>query len=80
MVLTDNLLRNAYEDTELLKKNDALGDNFSIARDVDFVIKTPDRRTAEIIRFDTVRVLMSPLELAESDLAEFVDAVDSKVE
>jgi hypothetical protein len=50
MALVDNLLRNAYEDTELLKKNDALGDDFSIARDVDFVIKTPDRRKAEIIR------------------------------
>jgi hypothetical protein len=50
MAVTDDLLRNAYEDTELLKKNDALGDNFSIARDVDFVIKTPDRAKAEIIR------------------------------
>jgi hypothetical protein len=50
MALTDKLLRNAYEDTELLKKNDALGDDFSIARDVDFVIKTPDRRKAEVIR------------------------------
>jgi Regulator of ribonuclease activity B len=50
MAVVDDLLRNAHEDTELLKKNDALGDNFSIARDVDFVIKTPDRGKAEIIR------------------------------
>ncbi len=49
MSVTDALLKNAYEDTQLLIKNDSLGDVFSIPRDVDFVLKCDDRKKAEIV-------------------------------
>jgi regulator of RNase E activity RraB len=49
MSLVDSLLSTAQADTELLIQNDRLGDDFSIPRDVDFLIKTSDEETAKTI-------------------------------
>jgi hypothetical protein len=48
--LVDTLLKTAYEDTQLLQKNDSLGDNFAIPRDVDFVLLAPDEANAAVVR------------------------------
>jgi hypothetical protein len=42
MAIVESLLSTAYEDTQLLTKLDQDGDRFSIARDVDFVLKTEE--------------------------------------
>ena len=47
MPLVDTLLTTAYEDTQLLTKNDKLGDNFSTFREVDFLLKSSDLGRAE---------------------------------
>ncbi len=49
MTITDVLLRTAYEDTELLRKNDAHGDVFSVPRDVDFLLVAKDKDKAELV-------------------------------
>lgn len=49
MQIIDSLLGAAYEDTQLLRKNDELGDNFSIARDVDFVFVAAEREKIETV-------------------------------
>jgi len=49
MTIVDSLLSTAYEDTQLLTKLDREGDKFSIARDVDFVLKTQEHGKAEIV-------------------------------
>ncbi|GAB2180867.1 hypothetical protein DLREEDagrD3_10900 [Denitratisoma sp. agr-D3] len=49
MPIIDTLLTAAYEDTQLLIKNDALGDDFSVPRDVDFVLRTKEKEKAETI-------------------------------
>lgn len=49
MAVVDSLLDNAYQDTQLLIKNDDLGDDFSQSRDVDFVLTTSDQRRAETV-------------------------------
>lgn len=49
MALVEKLLDAAYEDTQLLIKNDSLGDQFTIPRDVDFVLRSDDRRRAETV-------------------------------
>src|SRR5438067_12818874 len=65
--LVDTLLKTAYEDTQLLQKNDALGDNFSIPRDVDFVLLAPDAAKASTVcdfindnRYGSARVETPP--------------------
>jgi len=49
MSLVDTLLTTAYEDTQLLIKNDGLGDIFSTPRDVDFILNCPSREKAETV-------------------------------
>lgn len=49
MTVIDDLLRVAYEDTELLRKNDSLGDKFSVPRDVDFLFRTQDEKKAQTV-------------------------------
>ena len=46
--MADLLLANAYQGTQLLAKNDKLGDDFPIVRAVDFVLKTPDQALADL--------------------------------
>ena len=48
MSLVDELLRTAYEDTELLRKNNAQGDVFVRPRDVDFLLRAPTQEKADI--------------------------------
>lgn len=49
MSVVDTLLAAAYEDTQLLIKNDALGDDFAIPRDVEFVLRANERNKAETV-------------------------------
>ena len=49
MHITDLLHETAVADNALLYGNDAKGDIFSIARDVDFMFKTPHRERANIL-------------------------------
>jgi hypothetical protein len=49
VAITDILLRTAYEDTQLLRKNDAHGDVFSVPRDVDFFLVAEDKEKAELV-------------------------------
>jgi hypothetical protein len=49
MSLVDSLLTNAYEDTQLLIKNDALGDVFSKSREVEFLLRASDEKKAELV-------------------------------
>jgi regulator of RNase E activity RraB len=44
--IVDDLLRNAYQDTQLLIKNDQLGDVLSTPRDVEFLLRAPDEQKA----------------------------------
>ncbi|HSI34593.1 MAG: ribonuclease E inhibitor RraB [Phycisphaerae bacterium] len=47
--IVDLLLDTARADTELLFKNDALGDVHATPREVDFLIRAPDPEKAELI-------------------------------
>lgn len=49
MNLIEDLLSAAHEDTQLLIKNDSLGDDFSIPRDVDFVLYSTDGQRAQTV-------------------------------
>jgi hypothetical protein len=49
MSLVETLLETARADTDLLVKNDRLGDDFAVPRDVDFILRTPDREKAETV-------------------------------
>ena len=49
MQTIDSLLTTAFQDTELLKQLDEDGDNFSIPRDVDFVLKVAELKKAELV-------------------------------
>jgi len=49
MSLVDSLLTAAYEDTQLLLKNDELGDVLSTPRDVEFLLRTEDQTRAETV-------------------------------
>lgn len=49
MQTIDSLLSTAFQDTELLKQLDEDGDDFSIARDVDFVLKAVELKKAELV-------------------------------
>jgi len=46
MTMFDRLYHNALGDTELLRKNDELGDVFTIPREVDFAFETGDGQRA----------------------------------
>jgi hypothetical protein len=47
--LVDKLLDNARQDTDLLTKNDALGDDFSVPRPVDFLLVAMDGKKADLV-------------------------------
>lgn len=47
--VVEELLRVAYEDTQLLIKNDALGDQFAIPRNVDFLLRSDDEKKASVV-------------------------------
>jgi Regulator of ribonuclease activity B len=47
MTMFDLLHDTALADTDLLRKNDKLGDVFTIAREVDFAFETTDRQRAD---------------------------------
>lgn len=49
MKLVEALLDTSYADTQLLIKNDELGDSFAIVRDVDFVFLAEEKSKAEIV-------------------------------
>ena len=47
MTIFELLHQTAIADTDLLRKNDKLGDIFTIAREVDFAFETADRQQAD---------------------------------
>jgi hypothetical protein len=47
MTMFELLHRTALADTDLLRKNDELGDIFTMAREVDFAFETGDRQRAD---------------------------------
>ena len=49
MSIVDKLLNSAYQDSELLKQRNEMGDVFSAFHDVDFCIEAPDKEKAEIV-------------------------------
>ena len=49
MSIVEELLRNAHEDTQLLLKNDALGDKFNLPREVDFLLIAKDQEKASTV-------------------------------
>ena len=49
MSFIDTLLTTAYEDTQLLVKNDELGDDFSMSRNVDFILRCDTIQKAETV-------------------------------
>ena len=49
MPIVDDLLRTAYEDTQLLIRNDRLGDVLSVPRDVEFLLRAPDEQKAQTV-------------------------------
>lgn len=49
MPIVDDLLNTAYEDTQLLIKNDQLGDVLSTPRDVDFVLRASEEQKARTV-------------------------------
>ena len=50
MHLVDELLENARSDTDLLLKNDEHGDDFSIPRDIEFLLVAPLEERANLVR------------------------------
>ena len=48
--IIDTLLDNAYQDTQVLLVNEKEGDQFAVARDVEFILRTDDRAKAETVR------------------------------
>jgi len=49
MSVVEALLDSAYQDTQLLIKNNEEGDNFNTFRDVDFIFYTDDAEKADIV-------------------------------
>ena len=47
MTMFELLTQTALADTDLLRKNDAMGDTFTIAREVDFAFETKDKQRAD---------------------------------
>jgi hypothetical protein len=47
--IIDCLLNNAYQDTQVLLVNEKEGDQFGVARYVEFVFRTPDKSKAETV-------------------------------
>jgi len=49
MSIVETLLDTAYQDTQLLTDNDEKGDNFSIPRDIEFVLYAEDKEKADTV-------------------------------
>ena len=49
MAVLDILVATAVSDTDLLRKLDAQGDRFSVARDVEFLLKAPSADKARVV-------------------------------
>jgi hypothetical protein len=49
MSVVESLLNNSYQDTQLLIGNDEKGDNFSIPRDIEFVLYAKDEKKADTV-------------------------------
>jgi regulator of RNase E activity RraB len=49
MQTIDSLLSTSFQDTELLKQLDEDRDDFSIARDVDFVLRATELKKADLV-------------------------------
>lgn len=49
MAFVNNLVDVAVSDTDVLRALDEQGDDFSIARDVDFFLRAPDKDKAELV-------------------------------
>jgi len=47
MTMFELLTQTALADTDLLRKNDAMGDTFTKAREVDFAFETKDKQRAD---------------------------------
>lgn len=47
MTMFELLTQTALADTDLLRKNDAMGDAFTVAREVDFAFETRDKQRAD---------------------------------
>jgi hypothetical protein len=48
--IIDMLLDNAYQDTQVLLVNEKEGDQFSVPRNVEFILRTEDKTKAETVR------------------------------
>ena len=49
MAFVDTLIQTAVADTDLLRKLDAQGDSFGIARNVDFLLRAPTAEKAAVV-------------------------------
>lgn len=49
MLIIESLMSGARSDVDVLRSLDKHGDDFSVARDVDFVFRTPTKEKAEIV-------------------------------
>ena len=49
MSIVETLLDTAYQDTQLLMGNDEKGDNFTISRDIEFVLYAENEKKAETV-------------------------------
>jgi hypothetical protein len=49
VAIVEDLLNNAYQDTQVLLKNDDLGDVLSVPRDVDFLLLCGEKQKAETV-------------------------------
>jgi len=65
MSIVETLLDTAYQDTQLLMGNDEKGDNFSIPRDIEFVLYAQDEKKA-----DTVSSFINDNQYGEASYAE----------
>ena len=49
MNILETLLQTAYQDTQSLKVNNEKGDDFSVTRNIEFVLKTDEKDKAETV-------------------------------
>lgn len=49
MTIVEQLINNAYQDTQSLIGNDKKGDDFSVLRDIQFVLSTDDKERADAV-------------------------------
>ena len=49
MNILETLLQTAYQDTQSLKANDEKGDDFSVTRNIEFILNTDEKDKAEAV-------------------------------